>query len=149
MYCAARCRYCWRRISDRRCTLQHGRLHRTMQRLVAFWSAVRREEDIAPHAGSLRPDRRSGMRRNRRRSVSEYYDHCCFHRLRCRFALILQCKVQAVNQTEEVGVTVSCNAVSTVLQEVIRTVGVTAEFRQYVGRGRLRRRSRRSYDHSR
>ncbi len=49
------------------------------------------------------------------------------------FTLILQSKVQAVNQTEEIRVTVGCNAVSTGLQEVVRTVGVAAEFRQNVG----------------
>ncbi len=52
------------------------------------------------------------------------------------FTLILQSKVQAVNQTEEIRVTVGCNAVSTGLQEVVRTVGVAAEFRQNVGPGR-------------
>ena len=51
------------------------------------------------------------------------------------FTLVLQSKVQAVNQTEEVRVTVGCNAVSTGLQEVVRTVGVAAEFRQNVGPG--------------
>ena len=51
------------------------------------------------------------------------------------FTLILQSKVQAINQTEEVLVTVSCNAVSTGLQEVVSTVGVAAEFWQYVSPG--------------
>lgn len=49
------------------------------------------------------------------------------------FTLVLQSKVQAVNQTEEVRVTVGGNAVSTRLQEVVGTVGVAAEFRQNVG----------------
>ena len=47
---------------------------------------------------------------------------------------VLQSKVQAVNQTEEVRVTVGGNAVSTGLQEVVGTVGVATEFRQNVGR---------------
>ena len=51
------------------------------------------------------------------------------------FTLILQSKVQAVNQTEEVRVTVGCHAVSARLQEVVRTVGVAAEFRQNVSPG--------------
>lgn len=49
------------------------------------------------------------------------------------FTTVLQGKVQAVNQTEEVRVTIGCNAVSTGLQEVVGTVGVAAEFRQNVG----------------
>jgi len=51
------------------------------------------------------------------------------------FTLVLQSKVQAINQTEEVLVTVGCNAVTTGLQEVVGTVGVAAEFWQYVGPG--------------
>ena len=49
--------------------------------------------------------------------------------------LILNSKVQTVNQTEEVGVTVGREAVTTLLHEVIRTVGVAAEFWQNVGPG--------------
>ena len=51
------------------------------------------------------------------------------------FTLVLNSKVQAVNQTEEVGVTVGREAVTTLLHEVVRTVGVTTEFWQYVGPG--------------
>ncbi|CCJ76076.1 hypothetical protein BN135_1140 [Cronobacter muytjensii 530] len=51
------------------------------------------------------------------------------------FTLVLQGKVQAVNQTEEVGVAVSRDAVAARLQEVVSTVGVAAEFRQNVGPG--------------
>src|SRR5690606_31172284 len=51
------------------------------------------------------------------------------------FTLILQSKVQAVNQTKEVLVTVGRNAVCTRLQEVVGTVGVAAEFWQNVGPG--------------
>ncbi len=60
---------------------------------------------------------------------------CAFAANAAVFTLVLQSKVQAVNQTEEVRVTVGCNAVSTGLQEVVRTVGVAAEFRQNVGPG--------------
>ena len=51
------------------------------------------------------------------------------------FALVLNSKVQTVNQTEEVGVTVGREAVTTLLHEVVRTVGVATEFWQYVGPG--------------
>ncbi len=50
--------------------------------------------------------------------------------------MVLQGKVQAINQTEEVGVTVGREAVTTLLHEVVRTVGVAAEFWQNVGPGR-------------
>ena len=43
----------------------------------------------------------------------------------CRFTTVLNSKVQAVNQTEEVSVTVGREAVTTLLHEVVRTVGVT------------------------
>ena len=50
------------------------------------------------------------------------------------FTLILQGEVQAVNQTEEVIVTVGCNAVSAAGHKVIGLgVGVAAEFWQHIG----------------
>lgn len=49
------------------------------------------------------------------------------------FTTVLNSKVQAVNQTKEVSVTVGREAVTTLLHEVVRTVGVTTEFWQYVG----------------
>ena len=51
------------------------------------------------------------------------------------FTLVLNSKVQAVNQTEEVSVTVGREAVTTLLHEVVRTVSVATEFWQYVGPG--------------
>ena len=51
------------------------------------------------------------------------------------FALVLNSKVQTVNQTEEVGVTVGCVAITTLLHEVVRAVSVATEFWQYVGPG--------------
>ena len=52
------------------------------------------------------------------------------------FTLILNGKVQAINQTEEVGVTVGREAVTTLLHEVVSTVSIAAEFWQDVGPGR-------------
>lgn len=49
------------------------------------------------------------------------------------FTLILNSKIKTVNQTEEVGVTVGRETVTTLLHEVIRIVGITTEFWQYVG----------------
>ncbi len=49
------------------------------------------------------------------------------------FTPVLNSKVQAVNQTEEVSVTVGREAVTTLLHEVVRTVSVATEFWQYVG----------------
>lgn len=49
------------------------------------------------------------------------------------FAPVLNSKVQAVNQTEEVSVTVGREAVTTLLHEVVRAVSVATEFWQYVG----------------
>ncbi len=49
--------------------------------------------------------------------------------------LVLNSKVQAINQTEEVSVTVGREAVTTLLHEVVRTVSVATEFWQYVGPG--------------
>ena len=51
------------------------------------------------------------------------------------FTLILQGKVQAIHQTKEVLVTVGRHAVSTGLQEVVRTVSIAAKFWQNVGPG--------------
>lgn len=51
------------------------------------------------------------------------------------FILILQSKVQVVNQIEEIRVMVGCNVVSMGLQEVVRIVGVVVEFWQNVGSG--------------
>lgn len=48
------------------------------------------------------------------------------------FTLVLQREVQTINQTEEVLVTVGREAVTTLLHEVVRTVGIAAEFRQNV-----------------
>ena len=50
-------------------------------------------------------------------------------------ALVLNSKVQAINQTEEVSVTVGREAVTTLLHKVVRTVSVATEFWQYVGPG--------------
>ena len=49
--------------------------------------------------------------------------------------MVLNSKVQTVNQTEEVGVTVGCVAITTLLHEVVRAVSVATEFWQYVGPG--------------
>ena len=51
------------------------------------------------------------------------------------FTLILNSKIKTVNQTEEVGVTVGRETVTTLLHEVIRVVGIATEFWQYVGPG--------------
>ncbi len=51
------------------------------------------------------------------------------------FALILQREVQAIHQAEEVGVTVSGIAVTTLLHKVVSAVGVAAELRQNIGPG--------------
>ena len=51
------------------------------------------------------------------------------------FTLILNSEVQAINQAEEIAVTVGRKAVTTLLHEVVRTVGVAAEFWQNVGPG--------------
>lgn len=49
------------------------------------------------------------------------------------FTLILNSKIKTVNQTEEVGVTVGRETVTTLLHEVIRVVGIATEFWQNVG----------------
>ena len=72
--------------------------------------------------------------------AASYWRHfACFRIESCHyatvFALVLNSKVQTVNQTEEVGVTVGREAVTTLLHEVVRTVGVATEFWQYVGPG--------------
>lgn len=84
-----------------------------------------------------------------RRSDAEHHDRCwsCLRRLRYRFYPGSNSKVQAVNQTKEVSVTAGREAVTTLLHEVVRTVGVTTEFWCTHGPFRkLRRKQRRSYD---
>ena len=49
------------------------------------------------------------------------------------FAQVLNGKVQAVNQTEEVGVTIGSNAAYTTNEEVIAVCRVTAKLRQHIG----------------
>ncbi|SSN10770.1 Uncharacterised protein [Klebsiella pneumoniae] len=50
------------------------------------------------------------------------------------FTLILQSEVQTVNQTEEIGVTVGCDAVGTTGHVVVGIVpAVTAPFNQHIG----------------
>ncbi len=56
-----------------------------------------------------------------------------FSPLTLPFWPVLNSKVQAVNQTEEVGVTVGREAVTTLLHEVVRTVSIATEFWQDVG----------------
>ncbi len=48
--------------------------------------------------------------------------------------LILQSKVQAINQTKEICITVGCQTVSTAVHKVISPgVGITAKYRQHIG----------------
>ena len=68
-------------------------------------------------------------------TVVSYATSKAFTRWVAVFTLVLNSKVQAVNQTEEVSVTVGREAVTTLLHEVVRTVGVATEFWQYVGPG--------------
>ena len=50
--------------------------------------------------------------------------------------LILQRKVQAVDQTEEIVITVSCQTVSTTVHEVIGPgVRISTKYRQHIGPG--------------
>src|SRR5476649_1315718 len=49
-------------------------------------------------------------------------------------ALVLQCEIQAVNQTEEAGVTVSCYAVGTANHEVVSgSITIATELWQHIG----------------
>ena len=68
-------------------------------------------------------------------TVVSYATSKAFTRWVAVFTLVLNSKVQAVNQTEEVSVTVGREAVTTLLHEVVRTVSVATEFWQYVGPG--------------
>ena len=68
-------------------------------------------------------------------TVVSYATSKAFTRWVAVFTLVLNSKVQAVNQTEEVSVTVGREAVTTLLHKVVRTVSVATEFWQYVGPG--------------
>ena len=49
------------------------------------------------------------------------------------FTQVLNSEVQAINQTEEVGVTIGSNAANTTNEEVIAVCRVTAKLRQHIG----------------
>src|SRR5699024_11131072 len=49
------------------------------------------------------------------------------------FTQVLNSEIQTINQTKEVGVSVSCNAANTTYEEVIAVSGVTTKLRQHIG----------------